>query len=51
MGLLLLDQQLGVINHVDEAIKLGWVLNLVLCFGENLAEHTLAAAQFARGGF
>ena len=32
------------IDHVDDPIELGWVLNLVLGLGEDLAEHSLLLA-------
>ena len=33
---------LHLVDHVDQAVELGRVLNLVLRLGENLAEHALA---------
>ena len=38
----------GVVHHVDEAVELRRVLNLVLRLGEDLAEHALPGAEFAQ---
>lgn len=40
---------LDAIDHFDEARKLGGIGDLVLRLGENLAQHSLACAEFAQG--
>ena len=39
---------LHLVDHVDQAVELGRVLNLVLRLGEDLAQHVLALAEFAQ---
>ena len=38
----------GIVHHVDEAVELRRVLNLVLRLGEDLSQHPLPGAEFAQ---